>query len=56
MPYQAMPMLGLDVDLTEMDALFDEWDADRSGQIAIREQERALRRGGGCAPDHTQQP
>jgi len=41
---KAMPMLGLNVDRKELDIIFDEWDADKSGQIAISELNDMLRK------------
>ena len=35
--HKAMPALGLDVPKAEIDALFDEWDPDHSGQISFEE-------------------
>jgi len=43
---KAMPMIGLDVPLDEIDKLFDEWDPDGSGTIEMRELNKFLRRGG----------
>ena len=42
---QAMKLLGLDVPRSEMDLLFDSWDADRSGSIEHKELNKLLRRG-----------
>ena len=40
---QAMHALGLDAPAAEVRALFDEWDADGSGEISFAELERILR-------------
>ena len=40
----AMPMLGLDVDVSVVDSLFDEFDCDASGEITFRELNKILRR------------
>ena len=39
-----MPMMGLDVPKEEIDKIFDEWDADKSGIIAIAELNDMLRK------------
>ena len=39
-------MLGLEVDRSVVDALFDAWDPDGSGEIDMKELNKQLRRGG----------
>ena len=46
---RAMPMLGFDVPVAEIDALFDEFDSDGGGDIGLGEMQRILRRAGGGA-------
>ena len=41
-----MPALGLEVDRSVVDALFDAWDPDGSGEIDMKELNKQLRRGG----------
>ena len=39
-----MPMMGLDVPKEEIDKIFDEWDADKSGIISIKELNTTLKK------------
>ena len=38
-----MPMLGLDVPVEDVDALFDTWDPDGSGMLELKELTRVLK-------------
>ena len=40
---KAMPMLGLDVPVGDVDALFDTWDPDGSGMLELKELTRVLK-------------
>jgi len=40
---KAMPMLGLDVPVEDVDALFDSWDPDGSGMLELKELTRVLK-------------
>ena len=44
-----MPMLGFEVPVKEIDALFDEFDSDGGGDIGLGEMQKMLRRAGGSA-------
>ena len=53
---KALPALGLECPMSEIESLFDSWDPDGSGAIELAELNKQLRRGGEIELDASLQP